>query len=154
MDGLIIGAISPFLRSFSPSIKTVLILFATILISIGIYVFVDRPIDRFRHKFAIIDRVTYSRPLLDKYIKQSLAAVILLLTSLALFQPYAKIYPPPILVKVVGHYNIVNFNGQFYGIPQGQRVDWQKDNLAAIPGMIIAASPEQAEQSIEAALKK
>jgi len=52
VHGLIIGAISPFLRSFSPSIKTVLILFATILISIGIYVFVDRPIDRFRHKFA------------------------------------------------------------------------------------------------------
>ena len=132
------------------SAKTLAIVFATILVSTALYFFVDRPVERFRHKLAAVRSASHDGIFLGRKAALSLAAVPILIFFLVLFQPYAKIYPPPFLVKVVGHYNIVNFNGQFYGIPQGQSVNWQKDNLETIPGMVVAASAEHAEKSIEA----
>ena len=44
------------------------------------------------------------------------------------------------LVKVVGHYNIVKFNGNVYGVPHGVAIDWEKDDLKKVDGMIIGSS--------------
>ena len=33
------------------------------------------------------------------------------------------------LIKVVGHYNIVKFNGNVYGASHGVAIDWEKDDL-------------------------
>ena len=151
VHGFIIGWLSPRLgSSMNSSAKTLAIVFATILVSTALYFFVDRPVERFRHKLAAVRSASHDGIFLGRKAALSLAAVPILIFFLVLFQPYAKIYPPPFLVKVVGHYNIVNFNGQFYGIPQGQSVNWQKDNLETIPGMVIAASAEHVEKSIEA----
>lgn len=52
------------------------------------------------------------------------------------------------LIKVVGEHNIVRFNGSVYGVPHGIPIDWHKDDLSKVPGMIVGASVEVVEKSI------
>ena len=52
------------------------------------------------------------------------------------------------LVTVVGHYNIVKFNGNVYGVPHGVDVDWPKDDLEKMAGMITGSSVDLVEKSI------
>jgi hypothetical protein len=52
------------------------------------------------------------------------------------------------LVKVVGHYNIVKFNGNVYGVPHGVAIDWEKDDLKKVDGMIVGTSVDLVEKSI------
>lgn len=54
----------------------------------------------------------------------------------------------PELVKVVGRYNIVKYNGAVYGAPHGIEIDWKNGDLKNIPGMIVESSVEKAEQTI------
>ncbi len=52
------------------------------------------------------------------------------------------------LIKVVGHYNIVKFNGNVYGVPHGVPINWQKDDLKKVSGMIVDSSVDRVEKSI------
>ncbi len=52
------------------------------------------------------------------------------------------------LVKVVGQHNIVRFSGNVYGVPHGIPIDWQKDDLNKVPGMIVGNSVEGVEKFI------
>ena len=52
------------------------------------------------------------------------------------------------LVKEVGHYNIVKFNKVIYGVPHGIEVDWPKDDLEKVVGMITGSSVDLVEKSI------
>ena len=52
------------------------------------------------------------------------------------------------LVKTVGHYNIVKFNGNVYGAPHGVAIDWRKDDLKKVPGMVAGVSVDAVEKSI------
>ena len=54
----------------------------------------------------------------------------------------------PVLLKVVDHYNIVQFGDKFYAVPHGVPVDWHKDDLTAIPGIGVASNPKAVENSI------
>ncbi len=60
----------------------------------------------------------------------------------------------PELVKVVGRYNIVKYNGAVYGAPQGIDINWQKDDLKNIPGMVVEASVDKAEEIINSILSQ
>lgn len=82
----------------------------------------------------------------------SLSAVPVLLFLLVISRP-TEASPVPHLVKEVGQYNIVAFNGKFYGIPQGIAVNWQRDDLLAIRGMLVSATAENTEQLILTTLK-
>lgn len=53
------------------------------------------------------------------------------------------------LVKVVGRYNIVKFSGVVYGVPHGVPIDWKKDALEKVPGMIVGPSVDHVEKSIK-----
>ena len=48
----------------------------------------------------------------------------------------------PILLEVVGHYNIVQFKGEFFAIPHGVGVNWEKDKVASLPGVLVAGSKD------------
>ena len=44
----------------------------------------------------------------------------------------------PELLWTIGKYNLIKFDGVFYGMPHGYTPDWERDNLAGIPGVIIS----------------
>ena len=48
----------------------------------------------------------------------------------------------PVQLQVVGHYNIVKYRGKFYACPHGQEVNWEKDDVAKLPGVVVADSQD------------
>jgi radical SAM superfamily enzyme YgiQ (UPF0313 family) len=46
----------------------------------------------------------------------------------------------PELMWTIGAFNIVKFDGMYYGVPHGTSVDWESGALAAIPGMLVGAN--------------
>lgn len=151
VHGFMIGSLN-YLR-FGPSVKLALIIAATLAVSTALFVFVDRPVDRFRHKLTASPKAIGVRSSLYRSIRYSLSAVPALLFLLVISRPTTEASPVPHLVKEVGRYNIVAFNGKFYGIPQGIAVNWQKDDLLAIRGMLVSATAENTEQLILTSLK-
>ncbi len=58
---------------------------------------------------------------------------------------------PPVLIGSVGTYNIVRFNRQFYALPQALgEVKWGKEDVGALPGVIVAASEAEARRRLDA----
>ena len=55
----------------------------------------------------------------------------------------------PVDWTTVGRYNIIKYDDKFYGVPLGAPVDWTKDYLTEVPGMIIDASVEKVELAIK-----
>ena len=49
----------------------------------------------------------------------------------------------PDLMRVMGTYNIVQFDGRYYGTPQGLAVDWQAGDAEYLPGMIVSDSVKE-----------
>ena len=151
VHGFMIGSLN-YLR-FGPSVKLALIIAATLAVSTALFVFVDRPVDRFRHKLTASPKAIGVRSSPYRSIRYSLSAVPVLLFLLVISRPTTEASPVPHLVKEVGRYNIVAFDGKFYGIPQGIAVNWQKDDLLAIRGMLVSATAENTEQLILTSLK-
>ena len=54
----------------------------------------------------------------------------------------APVSDEPILLKVVGHYNIVQFKGNFFAIPHGVSVNWDNDKVSSLPGVLVADSQD------------
>jgi hypothetical protein len=54
----------------------------------------------------------------------------------------------PRLVRATKNFNIVAFDSRYYGVPQGINIDWQRDDLSAIPRVVIGESVEQVESAI------
>lgn len=138
VHGLVLGVLHG--RVANSSIEIAAGLGITILSSIALYVFVDRPVDLFRHKLATL-RSTGTRHFRKVVI--SLAMVPSLLVIVAVSQPYAKRKPVPQLVNVVTNYNIVRLDKTFYGVLQGTPVDWNRDDLENIPGMVVGKTEEE-----------
>ena len=151
VHGFIIGSLN-YLR-FGPSVKLAIIIVATLAISTALFVFVDRPVDRFRHKLTASPRAIGVRSSPYRSIKYSLSAVPVLLLLLVISRPTTEASPVPHSIKEVGRYNIVVFNGKVYGIPQGIAVNWQKDDLLAIRGVLVSTTVENTEQLIVTSLK-
>jgi len=49
---------------------------------------------------------------------------------------------PELMWSLDGH-NVVKYDGLFYGLPHGMAVDWENDDLAALPNAIIAQSVKE-----------
>lgn len=43
----------------------------------------------------------------------------------------------PRLVQVVGAYNIISFRGKYFAIPHGVAVDWSKDDVSVLSGVVF-----------------
>lgn len=43
----------------------------------------------------------------------------------------------PELLWTIDNYNIVKFDGMFYGVPHGAYVEWDSGTIASIPGMLV-----------------
>jgi hypothetical protein len=46
----------------------------------------------------------------------------------------------PELMWTIGAFNLVKFDGMYYGVPHGASVDWESGALAAVPGMLVGAN--------------
>jgi hypothetical protein len=58
----------------------------------------------------------------------------------------------PKLLKVMKSYNVVVFRGKFFGVPFGLPIDWTRDNVAKLPGVISDDGERTVESSITARL--
>jgi|WetSurMetagenome_2_1015567.scaffolds.fasta_scaffold523781_2 hypothetical protein len=45
-------------------------------------------------------------------------------------------------IQVVGCYKIVKFEGAFYVCPHGQEVNWERDDVAKFPGVLVSDSQD------------
>jgi hypothetical protein len=59
--------------------------------------------------------------------------------------------PPrtPILQMTVKSINIVLFNGRYYCLPQGLAVDWEKDDVEMLRGVVVFGSLDEAVEAIK-----
>ena len=46
----------------------------------------------------------------------------------------------PELMWTINAFNLVKFDGVYYGVPHGASVDWESGALAAVPGMLVGAN--------------
>ena len=45
----------------------------------------------------------------------------------------------PELLRTIGRYNLVEFDGAFYGLPHGLSVNWESGTVAELPGVIVGS---------------
>jgi radical SAM superfamily enzyme YgiQ (UPF0313 family) len=55
----------------------------------------------------------------------------------------------PDLLRTIENYNLVQFDGRFYGVPHGIYLDWNDFDVQATPGMVAAATAKEATRLIE-----
>lgn len=55
----------------------------------------------------------------------------------------------PELMWTIGNFNLVKFDGTFYGVPHGASVDWDSGMIATIPGMLVGESVSDVVSMIE-----
>jgi len=55
----------------------------------------------------------------------------------------------PELMWTIGSFNLVKFDGLFYGVPHGASVDWESGEVATVPGMLVGASVAQVVRMID-----
>lgn len=118
------------------------------------YVFVDGPVDRYRQHIEtapVAPMVRWAVTIFACILFVGLVAGIRT-QWLTPIPPKAPEAPglfgkprilPPVLVNVVGKFNIVRYKGQYFAIPHGQSVDWDKDNVPKLPGVLTASSQDE-----------
>lgn len=114
--------------------------FIVILASLGIasliYLFVDEPVDRRRAGILHGDIGVLRR--------RFVGIVIVLLAVVLAFSVYICGKEAdrgiPKMVLVIGEYNIIQLGAGFHAVPQGVVIDWQHDDLQAIPRSYHGAS--------------
>ena len=55
----------------------------------------------------------------------------------------------PDLLRTIENYNLVQFDGRFYGVPHGIYLDWNDFDVHTTPGMVVAATAKEATRLIE-----
>jgi peptidoglycan/LPS O-acetylase OafA/YrhL len=132
----------------------VIIIVCSVGIAGLIYIFIDGPVDRFRHSI----EAAPIEPML-KRAAFVFSCIALIALAIGVRVQFLKPIPPlpadppgllgrpktmpPTLLKVVGKFNIVRFKGGYFAIPHGQAVDWVKDDVAGLPGVFVADSQDR-----------
>jgi peptidoglycan/LPS O-acetylase OafA/YrhL len=138
VHGLVLGIV--YGMDMGLSAKIITSLAATVLLSMAIYLFIDRPMDYFRHRLTG-GGAEGAKAL--RILAVSVVSVSLLLVLTGLSQPHVKSNPVPMLVKEINHYNIVKLGDKVYGVPQGTAVDWLGDDLERTPGLLVGHTVEE-----------
>jgi len=131
----------------------VIIIVCSVVVACMMYVLVDGPVDHYRRHIEaapVAPMVRWTVTIFACVLSVGLVAGIRaqLLTPIP---PKAPEVPgllgepimPPVLVNVVGKFNIVRYKGQYFAIPHGQSVDWDKDNVSKLPGVLTASSQDE-----------
>jgi radical SAM superfamily enzyme YgiQ (UPF0313 family) len=69
-------------------------------------------------------------------------------TDIVLFDVVSKDATPDLL-RTIENYNLVQFDGRFYGVPHGVYLDWNDFDVHTTPGMVVAATTKEATRLIE-----
>lgn len=54
----------------------------------------------------------------------------------------------PELIRTIANYNIVLFDGAYYGLPHGLSVDWERSGIASIPGVLFGRSAREVTEQV------
>lgn len=60
----------------------------------------------------------------------------------------------PELMWAIDHFNLVKFDGKFYGVPHGASVDWDSGYIESVPGMLVGKTIREVVSMIEGGVKK
>ena len=55
------------------------------------------------------------------------------------------------LMRTIGNYNLVRFDGMYYGVPHGFAADWEKGEVAFLPGVFVGESAKEVTNMIQRA---
>ena len=55
----------------------------------------------------------------------------------------------PELMWTIDKFNLVKFDGMFYGLPQGVPIDWDSGDVASIPGVLVGRTIKEVVSTIE-----
>jgi hypothetical protein len=114
-----------------------------------VFTFVDQPIDAWRHRrFACVGKPAPHAPRRTEWAVLAAVLMMLFVNTLRLDAFAQPVGPPPVLVTVDGHYNIVRYNDRVFGIPQGVPITWGGPNYDRDKRLIIAASVAEVEAQI------
>ncbi|WP_298254073.1 radical SAM protein [Bradyrhizobium sp.] len=69
-------------------------------------------------------------------------------TDIVVFSVASKDATPDLL-RTIENYNLVQFDGRFYGVPHGVYLDWNDFDVEAIPGLVVANTAKEATYQIE-----
>jgi hypothetical protein len=58
----------------------------------------------------------------------------------------------PELMWTIGNYNLVKFDGKFYGLPHGLPIDWDNADVGSLPGVFVGKTIRDVVQHIEVAM--
>lgn len=135
--GIIIGTIFFVLFPKAPyAVRFLLAVGGSLAVSVLIYKYIDRPMDRFRHGLKNFSwRFRYSWVL-------AAALVVVPMSNSYLVNAQEPPVPPPILVEVIGKYNLIHYDDLFYGIPHGLPVDWDDKESRTNARIIIGSKDE------------
>ena len=72
-------------------------------------------------------------------------AVLLMIVLIGFFgfQYLRPTEQDPVLVKVYGRYNVVNFDKKYFAVPQGTEIDWKGNDVEKKPGVFVSDSVDQ-----------
>lgn len=59
----------------------------------------------------------------------------------------------PELMWAIDHFNLVKFDGKFYGVPHGASVDWDSGYIESVPGMLVGKTIREVVSMIEGGVK-
>lgn len=128
-------------------LSEVIIIVCAVGVSGLIYIFIDGPVDHYRKKIetaALKPMYKWAAAIFVSILAIGLIVGIRV-QSLAPFTSKTQEQSAtmlPFLVKVVGKFNIVSFNKQFFAIPIGLSIDWDKD-VSKLPGVLTAGSQNE-----------
>ena len=115
----------------------------TFALAIAIHFVIERPVSRYAQ--------SANRAAFRRYAVAFASALVLVegahLAAVA-SAPQSEVRHQPTFVASHGRYNVVRHGDQYIGAPHGLEINWTKDNIRDIPGVIIEKTAEAVTQKI------
>lgn len=113
--------------------------------------FVDSPMDRWRHRRFVGQQGATVSPHASRLLRWAGTAMAVVCLYLGWLTTYSPTQAPParlVQVEQALRYNIVAYNGKFYGIGFGTPIKWGGHHFEETPGLLIGSSVVEVGQLI------
>lgn len=119
VHGAIIGLIVAHLQT-GPIMREVLVVLASTAVAAAVFMFIDRPVDAWRHRhFGGGTQTARSKPGFGReWVVLACVLFLMAANTLRLYASAPPVAAAPVLVESDGRYNIVNYNNRLFGVPK------------------------------------
>jgi peptidoglycan/LPS O-acetylase OafA/YrhL/uncharacterized protein YdhG (YjbR/CyaY superfamily) len=151
VHGAVIGFIFAKLHA-GQMVKEDLAIAMSVGAAIAIFMCIDRPVDAWRHRHfgGGAPHKVKRRAIGREWIVLAGVAVLMLANTLRLAAFAHPVAAPPILAAVDRNYNIVNYDGRVFGVPQGDPITFGGPNYDRDPRLIIGTQVSEVQAQIDA----